>query len=792
MWAARNLKFLPLSFKQALFDPNLSPAKNMTVPIVQKDGSKVNQKIIQLSNWQLLNLEIDDILSLSDRLYKNYSISRQIYNNAISPYLVQSLGMFGIQQQFQLKKTPIVFVTQSAHYSWPKAATVLGIGLNNLIKVPVDKIGRMQVGELRKSILKAAGSHLVEEERTPIIMVMGITGSTEESCVDPISEIVELRNQVRREGISFWIHSDCAWGGYFCSLLRDNDQSDLKPTNSEDLAQSLQKASYFCPFLPLSTYVESQLLSLKECDSITIDPHKSGYIQYPAGGLVYRNGTARTLVNFDAPIVYHGQDDATIGVFGIEGSKPGAAPAAVYLSHRSIGLYREGYGMILGQANLNCKRLYCVLITMAAEDDPFIVEPFTPVSESILSKFDHNLQKFKDFVRHRILKSTNEDLIKDIEAFKILREIGPDLLINAFAINYKLNGQLNTLITKATELMNYIFQDLDMAYMIDSTNNIQTMGVMRKPLFFTSSSFESDSYGLAVNELKRRLGLNPDDEKNNLSFLVNTVMDPWISGVHFTPTIQRVLRSYILKSIGAVTDSPDIHGFLCIGNENALFWHHFPMFSMPNHQYQVTIVADFVSQEDRNQFFSEKMLLSLSPKNGVDNNLVVANHLPLTIHEIVFSKTPIIVDCYHGMPLSPSISPPSTPFMTSSLIVKDFVIFDHFDPKANFHRRLTYLLFGRDGDAFMEHLISKEKNFDHVLLLKGLPEGISQRTLELGILITINGLSDDFYEQNPLANSDTWDFEYFGEGGKSGRSTLIIERTIWFNSQRLNAHESSL
>ena len=58
-----------------------------------------------------------------------------------------------------------------------------------------------------------------------------------------------------------------------------------------------------------------------------VHPHKGGFIPYPAGALCYRNGAMRSIVTFTAPLVYHGGADPTVGVFGIEGSKPGAAAA---------------------------------------------------------------------------------------------------------------------------------------------------------------------------------------------------------------------------------------------------------------------------------------------------------------------------------------------------------------------------------------------------------------------------------------------------------------------------------
>ena len=73
--------------------------------------------------------------------------------------------------------------------------------------------------------------------------------------------------------------------------------------------------------MTMSTYVETQYKAFGSADSITIDPHKAGYVPYPAGGLC-RNSAMRNLVAFTAPVVYHGGVDPTVGVYGVEGSKP--------------------------------------------------------------------------------------------------------------------------------------------------------------------------------------------------------------------------------------------------------------------------------------------------------------------------------------------------------------------------------------------------------------------------------------------------------------------------------------
>ena len=68
--------------------------------------------------------------------------------------------------------------------------------------------------------------------------------------------------------------------------------------------------------------------------SVTIDPHKAGFCPYPAGALLYRNGTMKGFITLAAPEVFHSPNDLNVGVYGLEGSKPGAAACGVLLSHR--------------------------------------------------------------------------------------------------------------------------------------------------------------------------------------------------------------------------------------------------------------------------------------------------------------------------------------------------------------------------------------------------------------------------------------------------------------------------
>jgi glutamate/tyrosine decarboxylase-like PLP-dependent enzyme len=88
---------------------------------------------------------------------------------------------------------------------------------------------------------------------------------------------------------------------------------------------------------------------LGETESITVDPHKMGYCPYGAGAIVFRHGFLR---DFNVEGAAYALDTGLpsqedLGKFILEGSKPGAAAAAVWFNHRMMPLDTDGYGKIL-------------------------------------------------------------------------------------------------------------------------------------------------------------------------------------------------------------------------------------------------------------------------------------------------------------------------------------------------------------------------------------------------------------------------------------------------------------
>lgn len=64
--------------------------------------------------------------------------------------------------------------------------------------------------------------------------------------------------------------------------------------------------------------------------------------------------------------MYHAGDDTeSMGVYGVEGSKPGASAVATWLTHETLGLDAHGYGRLLGEAVFTCTK-----VSQRAEHSP--------------------------------------------------------------------------------------------------------------------------------------------------------------------------------------------------------------------------------------------------------------------------------------------------------------------------------------------------------------------------------------------------------------------------------------
>jgi len=96
------------------------------------DGRK--ERLIDLDTWTLLNLESDEVLSLPQIIQQISSVSTSTITQKLQKYSLQSIGLVEFYNRYlknEVKYDAISIAPTTRHYSWPKAAAILGIGANN-------------------------------------------------------------------------------------------------------------------------------------------------------------------------------------------------------------------------------------------------------------------------------------------------------------------------------------------------------------------------------------------------------------------------------------------------------------------------------------------------------------------------------------------------------------------------------------------------------------------------------------------------------------------------------------
>lgn len=224
---------------------------------------------------------------------------------------------------------PVLFAPASKHYGWPKALYLMGFSEDSLCPIDLDANGRMSVEHLKASIDKA----LCEDR--PILGVVGVLGTTELGTFDPIHRIHELLMDYQNSprSLHIWFHVDAAYGGFYRSLLQG------------------KTATYGRDFI-------EPLGALEKADSLTIDPHKLGYVPYASGAFLCQSSDNYKIRSFLGPYIQ--SDDSTIGHFTLEGSRSAAGSVATYASLRAFE-EAGSYGKILARGILAKNRLSEIL-----------------------------------------------------------------------------------------------------------------------------------------------------------------------------------------------------------------------------------------------------------------------------------------------------------------------------------------------------------------------------------------------------------------------------------------------
>ena len=450
LWAARNLKLYPTAVAAAI-RRDLRAARKVKV---QWKGSSV--RLIDLDPWQLLNLSPEEALSLPARIG---SCGVAEPEKAILKYTVQHLGLLGFSEEFpqaQLAKHAYL-APATAHYSLPKGSSLLGLGDLGLIRLQVDQNFRLNIESL-----EAALKDRLRRKR-PVVAVIAVIGNTEHGAVDPLDKVIELRDKYRAKGLDFIVHADAAYGGYFAAMLVPAPGAKF-----EDV---------------LRPQTKTHLEALARADSVTIDPHKAGYIPYPAGAICYRDRRLPEMIAWRAPVVSGSGRYPTMGHTAIEGSRPGTAAAAVWVAHKAVPLNQAGYGSLLARSMKN--------------------------SHVVRAKLKAATQE-REFSVTMLFDADEQDL-------------------NIFSYVFNIRGNADPAITN--KLNKCIFDRLAIEHRNDDIPRVIVTQSDIDPVTYTKRF---------VGRIRRLVGVK--DDGRPLTFLISTIMNPFLAEDRMDLAISEMLR----------------------------------------------------------------------------------------------------------------------------------------------------------------------------------------------------------------------------------------------------------
>lgn len=328
--------------------------------------------------WQAFNLGpaqgVELLVAWQQWLDAQTPAEQRTWRGRVEQQRIEQRGLTDFFAAHRDLQVPKVLAPVTAHYSWSKGMKMLGLGRAQLELLP-EKSMRLDLDALDAALVRCA------RERQPVLMAVAVLGSTEYGTIDPVDGVVRARQDWLDRGLGFSVHVDGAWGGYLATLFRRPDGS-LRPRD--------EVASAYARFP--SVGVHAAFAALGESDSVTVDPHKLGYLPYGAGAFVCRDHRAMALLAEHADYVFQntGAEDymrhyRALGQYIPEGSKSGAIAAAVYVTHKVLPLDYEHFGALPRQTLLAAEAFHdqALEFTRRIKALATVTVPFTPDSNLV-------------------------------------------------------------------------------------------------------------------------------------------------------------------------------------------------------------------------------------------------------------------------------------------------------------------------------------------------------------------------------------------------------------------------
>ncbi len=214
---------------------------------------------------------------------------------------------------------PVILCSADAHYSIARAAAIMGMGPDDVIKVDTDERHRMDLAALDDSLAA------LEDTDRSVMAIVATSGSTATGAFDRLGDIAGLRDRYRT-----WLHVDAAHGA---SVL---------------LSPSLRRLA----------------AGIEHADSVAWDPHKMLWMPLSLGAILVRNSEwLRRAFSADAPYLFDAERSSlNLGELTIQCSKRADA-VKLWLMLRSAG--EEPFRAALEGVTAITRKLYDLVMESA-------------------------------------------------------------------------------------------------------------------------------------------------------------------------------------------------------------------------------------------------------------------------------------------------------------------------------------------------------------------------------------------------------------------------------------------
>ncbi len=305
---------------------------------------------------------------------------------------IREAGLFEAYKYYGYERA-VILVSRRGHYSIEKVGRSLGLGNQNVIKIPVDSKNKIDLIKLEKTIIEIEATNRSGGPKTKIIAMVGIAGTTETGNIDNLHEMGIIAKKYK-----IFFHVDAAWGG---SVLLADEYRYL-------------------------------FAGIENADSVTVDAHKLLYAPPSLGMVFFRNGTELKAIQHYSNYIIR-PDSMDLGRHSLEGSRPFAS-LKPWATIKIFG--RDGFKLIFDNA-FKLTSVLRGLVEMHCN--------FEAMNQPELFIFNYRFipKKIKEKLNRLMAKIENEELSErknDLVKVKYLRKIEN--------INIVLN-ELNTELHKA-------------------------------------------------------------------------------------------------------------------------------------------------------------------------------------------------------------------------------------------------------------------------------------------------------------------------------------------------------